>query len=229
MKNNITDDILKRALYDAMKREIDTYDEPDMEDHHCFSEEFESKMNKLIKTHGRKHIFVKKCGMAVAALAAICFACKCMLCPNIDAEHNPFIKQVLRFIYCGNETNITYEFDSEIPDSIEEIYYPEYIPDGFKLEALFENDNTIKLGYKDDKKNTLRFNQYVIQGSNFSLNAEDVDVKNISINGYNGIYYYILGSHNYVWNNGKYHFSVTSNLDKDTIEKVISSLKVKKK
>ena len=65
MKNNITDDILKRALYDAMKREIDTYDEPDMEDHHCFSEEFESKMNKLIKTHGRKHIFVKKCGMAV--------------------------------------------------------------------------------------------------------------------------------------------------------------------
>ena len=68
----------------------------------------------------------------------------------------------------------------------------------------------------------------MIQGSNFSLNAEDTEIKYIDINGYNGIYYYILGAHNFVWNNGKYHFSVTSNLDINTVEKIINSLKVKK-
>ena len=228
MKNNKTDVILKKALYDAMKREVDTYDEPDIEDHHCFSEEFELKMNQLIKTHKRKHIIVKKFSMMGAALAAVCIVCMCTLCTHIDAEHNPFIKQVMKFIYGGSETDITYEFDSEVPDSIEEKYYPEYIPDGFKLETSFENEKTINLGYKDDKKNIIHYNQCVIQGSNFSLNAEDTEIKYIDINGYNGIYYYILGAHNFVWNNGKYHFSVTSNLDINTVEKIINSLKVKK-
>ena len=228
MRNNKTDDILKKALYDAMKREIDTYDELATEDHHCFSEEFELKMNKLIKTHKRKHIIVKKCRVVGAALAAVCIVCTCILCTDIDAEHNAFIKQVIKFIYGGGATDITYEYDSEIPDTIEERYYPEYIPDGFKLETSFENEITTVLGYQDDKKNIIRYSQCVIKGSTFALNAEEKNIKHININGYNGIYYYVLKAHNFVWSNGKYHFFVTSTLDINIVEKIIDSLKVKK-
>ena len=61
MKDKKTDIILKRALYDAMKIQVNTYDELDNNCNYEFSEEFKLKMNNLIKVEAPQSETERKC------------------------------------------------------------------------------------------------------------------------------------------------------------------------
>lgn len=79
MKDKKTDIILKRALYDAMKIQVNTYDELDNNCNYEFSEEFKLKMNNLIKVEAPQSETERKCKKIHTSFIMFCVVCTFIL------------------------------------------------------------------------------------------------------------------------------------------------------
>ncbi len=126
------------------------------------------------------------------------------------------------FVYPGYDEN----------QLLEEVYEPSYIPEGYTLHQGFEPEE-FNLGaryvyYDESGENSFIFDQEVISGIH-AINSESVITKMY-------IYEYeiICADHNkqrymYVWNDGKYHLSVSSpeELSKEELTLFIDGLVVK--
>jgi hypothetical protein len=130
----------------------------------------------------------------------------------------------LSTIIFGGESNEQQNF----PSIIQEYYEPATIPAGFEIKNTQELSLLFQIEYTDKNAGYLFYKQITIKSSQINFDTEGTVFENIAINGKPGIYYSNKGFQNIIWNDGRYGFTLSGNIDKKTIIKVAESVENKK-
>ncbi len=116
---------------------------------------------------------------------------------------------------------------AEVPSFIETFYEPAYLPGGFtedKEEAL-RNKLFHERIYKRDKQ-VIRFSQRVLKGGSLYINAEDMKIESVSVNGCKGQLNSKKDDYTLVWVTREYCYLVVAHYfnDKEELIKIAESV-----
>lgn len=122
---------------------------------------------------------------------------------------------------------LTYSSEGTSGNIIEEIYELTYLPEGYHLIEKQERPLHIKWEYITEENDIIKFEQRILNGSDFHVDSERGYSQIKEIEEYD-VYYRFAGKyHNYLWSNNMYTFNLMSNqeLSNGEIELIIKGLK----
>ena len=123
-----------------------------------------------------------------------------------------------KYVYSGDETSM---------ETIEEVYELTYLPEGYCLEDKSIRPIRIRWTYVDKNNNYIKFEQRILDKSDFTVNSETGYSKIEEIEKYSIFYRYTETFHSYIWNDEKYSLNLRSNvkLSNEDIELMIKGIK----
>ncbi len=221
--------ILARALDDVMTEELNAYlASVDFSVEHRFSEEFERRMQKLIKRREKSYYKL----ICTAGRRAACTAAVVVLALGFAMSFECVRASVKEFFTKNLSDHIILEVSPEhvrsAPETIEEIYEITELPEGFELVDSLEYPTSAYAGYI--------FEEYYID---FSQNTKatyriSLDNEHSVLETYvdaSGQEYLIHHSQSgrlcVIWSENGYIFEIKSNLDEKTVMDLCRSTKIK--
>ena len=205
----------KQALLDATLeefRDIPSEEEIDLE----FSEEFEAWAQELLKGPQKRGSrprgkTLRRLIILAAILAALVTA----------ALATPAIREALIEFFTHNRgTHYEFSFDPEqaatAPRTVETEYCPTYIPEGFVEDAYVVTDTVIMRAWVTDNGEHMLYQQntIMVEGQledwygGTHVNAENVIVDTVCLNGYEVFRVYQEG-YMYYWTDNSYFYQLT--------------------
>jgi len=195
---------------------------------YCPSESFNKRIDCLIKSE--RNYYYK---FTLTRTRRILCACLIMIIIllsllSVGAVREAITNFFIEVFSNHNSISVKAESGASYPSSIERVYSPEYIPDGYTLIDEDISEAGVSLIYGNDDKMIL-FTQETKQ--NYTLNLDN-EYATSSVEAIDGQDYYINhfkdGNYTILWDNGEYVFTVTAELPKNDILKMCNSLKIYK-
>lgn len=135
------------------------------------------------------------------------------------------IREVFKDLFAS----ITFEGDEAKVNTIDDIYQLKYVPDGYSL--VEENITSLSVVYKfvDDSGNVIKFEQCVLNNTDFVIDIESGYSQIVGINKYDVYYRSTDTFHYYIWNDSKYALTLRSiaPLSNETIILIIEGIDLK--
>lgn len=117
------------------------------------------------------------------------------------------------------------QFDGYTPlERIEEYYLPTYLPEGAEMVECKDTTTQFKIEWESSKGGKIVFSQY-ISGDIFQISAEKAAIEYEKINENETVVLYSGDYVNILLSDGKYVYSVSGDIDKKDLVKIMSSLK----
>ena len=192
LKNEMFEAMLRSAFQDHAKTaepELETREELQAQgvELHSFSPEFEGKMKKLIKKTKRKAWWSdhRKRVQRTAAMFAVLIAAGGVLVTQVDAVRIP----VMSFIISVNEKFSEIQIGSSGENSVLsekfQDYLPTYLPEGFVVENVNEERNSVEVQYVKEDGSGYFFVLTISPASKGgAYDTENATIREISIQGY---------------------------------------------
>ena len=117
-----------------------------------------------------------------------------------------------KYVYSGDDNGI---------DTIEEVYELTYLPEGYTLEKDIISHTTVKHIYKNHQGEVIKFEQRILDGSDFTVDIESGYSHIKEISAVNIYYRYTGENHIYIWQNSEYYFSLKSSRELSNEEIVL--------
>jgi hypothetical protein len=127
-----------------------------------------------------------------------------------------FRNEIRDFFVKAYDSFVKVTFDPEQQgdkESIEVIYRLAYVMDGYELVNEESTSIDVIYEYRNSAGNTLTFEQYLLDGTNFILDSEHGNAEQQEIEGYRLYYKYDGQQYFYIWNDGTYAMTLTSNTE----------------
>ena len=105
---------------------------------------------------------------------------------------------------------LTYSGDGMGSDTIEEVYELTYLPEGYSLTDKNVRPLRIKWEYTNEDNNMIKFEQRVLDKSEFNVDSESGYSEIKEIEEYDVYYRFTDKYYYYMWHNSKYSFIVNS-------------------
>lgn len=184
-----------------------------------FNNDLERKQTKNKYKKNFKSIISK-----VAIIFLILFISIATLTVTVDAFRvrlfNTIIKNTEKYLDIQvNEESQT----NNIEQNIDGFYELEYIPNGFELNYVEDLGDTKIVNYINNKNEEILFNQSP-NGTNFQLDSEDAEIKEVDIMGNEGIILKKEGRVTLFWNNEEYSFYLLSTIDEKELISMAKNL-----
>ena len=161
------------------------------------------------------------------------FAMRTMVYGKADAKRtwSPKMKRIIAIIVaaallltsCGiifrNEirevfeeffVKLTYSGDGMGSDTIEEVYELTYLPEGYSLTDKNVRPLRIKWEYTNEDNNMIKFEQRILNRSDFHVDSESGYSQMKEIEEYDVYYRFTDKYYYYIWHNSKYSFKINS-------------------
>lgn len=225
----MTNKILKEALKISMEEDLENVTANEsLEKDHIFSPAFEKKMQTLIKKTNKKHVKIKRLRVRKSIIAASLILIIVTGFMTVEGVRIPMIKLTEKIyaefseIFFENHDNI------QVPQMIEEVYIPGYIPEGYVLtEEVDEMRSMHFLFYTNDKGQRISVEQLVF-GVHMAVDTEDIVTEEITINDMNGIIYTKRGLTSIIVNDNRYVHFVSGYESREELIKIVESLHIEK-
>lgn len=198
--------------------------------------ELDTQIKKIIVDHHRKEGLkkvAKKLPKAAAIFFVVLISCA-LLVINVDAFRTRLLNFMIeiRDEYTSidlRENPSKHSTDNDFFMSVEcgDAYLPEFVPEGFSITDVETLTFTKSIRYSNDKNQTILFIQYSGENINLRVDTEDAKVKEILINGIEGISLEKDGYTTLVWHNNETSFYLESQIDKSLLVKMAESMKRK--
>lgn len=221
-------EILKEALEASMRKELETIpSNSSLSDSHVFSVEFEEKMKRLMKRVNIKYININKFRIRKSILAASLIIAIAAASMSVEAIRLPIIRLTEKIYTEFSEILFHNEESIKVPETIEEVYVPSYIPEGYTL--LEEEDLKLMyfLFYTNEKGQEISVEQFTLSVS-MAVDTEDITTENITINGMNGIIYSKRGLTTIIVNDNRYVHLISGYENREELIKVAESLHIRR-
>lgn len=194
---------------------------------HIFSEHHNRKMNKLIKRQRKPYFKLISTAGRRAACIIVAFVVLSASALSVKAIREAFFDFITRIF--SDHTVVTVESgtDKGYPTTIEEEYFISELPDGFVEMDKGITDNSIDIFYFRNDEYVF-FTQYT--KAKYERNYDNERSEFSEFIDSDGKRYMIITNQSeitYIWDNGKYIFEITSNLDKEYTLKLCKSTKIK--
>ena len=215
---------LQKVFNEEFEKDMNELDQ--MEDH-VFSVKHEKKMKKLIKRQ-KKPYFKLICtgGRRAACIIAAIFILSASAL-SVEAVRKAIFDFIISIFSDHNVITVEEGTDSGYPEKIEEEYDFSELPEGFEREYYEKTEASVSSYYsKKDKFIVLRQNIKAtyknIYDTEHMYNVQIIQELNQE--------FYIIErekSNIIIWDNGKYVFTVSSNIDKNDMIEMCISTKIK--
>lgn len=222
MSEKITDEWLRENLVCYCQDMLASLPHPEDLDPSPFSSSFEQKMRKLLRRREASYWpLVSSVGRRVATVVlAFLLASSCLM--SVEAIRVP----VVHFFVEVYETfsRISFEGDEGAgagPETIEELYLPSEIPEGFVLEEELREDSFSIFRYvKGDE--WIDWSQYCM-GFAHHVDTEGIKSEKVESEGIHYFYYSNKGIQDFIWEENGYVFSCAGTLSRETLFMILQS------
>lgn len=220
-------EILRKAFDVIAREEAKALPTPEECTHITFSEEFEQKMQKLIKRQAKSYYYLTNTvGKRVAcviialllAITSVTFGVKAIREAVIDF----FVETFEKFSIVGFKD----EDVSKTLDHIETYYAPTYIPEGYELKKD-EKILTYRRMHYMCGNDYIEFRQNTLQLFSTYIDTEASKTESVSISGNSGFFSNKKGIKLLYWNDSSYSYFIQSESDiaKEELIKIAESIK----
>ena len=218
--------ILKEALIVSMERELKNI--PSNLNDYNFSVDFEKKMKHLIKKANIKYININKFRIRKSIVAASLILIVLTASMSVEAVRMPAIRLTEKIYTEFSEILFENEDNIEVPQKIEEVYIPSYIPEGYTLTEVVDDMRSMHfLFYTNEEGQELSVEQLTLNVG-MAVDTEDITTEEITINGMNGIIYSKRGLTSIIVNDNRYVHFVSGYEDREELIKIVESLHIRK-
>ncbi|MGI6728288.1 MAG: DUF4367 domain-containing protein [Anaerovoracaceae bacterium] len=111
-----------------------------------------------------------------------------------------------------------------VPDDWKNFFYPNYLPDGYKLVKTKGLENIKIIFFQNEGQDLITFSQELMDNNQLLVDNEDVDSSKILINGDNAFLTSKNGFTTIIWNHNQYQFMISGSLDHETLIKIAENL-----
>ncbi len=226
MPDDISFDVaLQQAIYRLQQRETDALRlEMQQSTPHVFSDNYQSKMNKLTGSAEKVYFFfVNTLPKRVALIVAVTMVALTITTFSVEALRKPvlnFFEEVFstfsRIVFFGAESE-------PLPDNVEGPREPTYIPVGYSVSERELFDAIYEITYTNGDDEPLLFSQLAVENMDFSVDTEGVTMEDVPE--LQGKFYSNKGWNNLIWSDGQYGYHITGKIDKETLIKMALSVK----
>ena len=194
------------------------------------SEKYKRNIKKLSKQleKSEKHSYKYKSApkIKVAAIALVALFSGTAITYSVDANFKSFINKIFtekdtHINIAYNKSDLEYDF-SQIPESWEYFYVPEYIPVGYRVEEIEADEDKIHIRYINGEK-TIDFNQRK-EYKKISIDNENSEVYEIDISDGTGYIQKHKSLTTIYWNNSDVMFDISGNIDDNELIKIAESI-----
>lgn len=201
MDKTTNQELFKQALVEGVNRRLDR-ELAACEEEVVFSRRHIKAMNRIIKGKTPAKPINRKM-VAILVAAAILLLAGCAII---------YRDEIRGFITDFREFFVKVTFDEGDSESriIEEVYELTYIPDGYVLESQNVMLRTVQHIFVDSEGNKLKLIQQPLDNSSFMVDVEHDYDKFANIGSYAIYYRHTNGTYYYIWNDGKYAFTINS-------------------
>lgn len=221
---NKTDcELFKDALREGLSRRIDSI-ASSYEGEVLYSKKHETVMRAIIsgkhpKTHRSPHKF-RRIVAIVAILALLLASCAVIYRDEIKA-----LKEKIFAKYDW----LTYSEEYTDEKFIEEVYEPTRLPEGYTLEDSYISVTTVVYWYTDANGTPLTFTQKNLYNLHYMVDNEEGYKTTLQIGDYTIHHRQVKERYMYLWNDGKYTFSLDTAmlLNEDELLLIIDGVKIK--
>ena len=216
-KNNL--ELFKQAVSEGLSQKLDSVVDSCTEEIVC-SKRHELAMRTIVRGKvDTKRTLSPKMRRIIAILVAaalILTSCGIIFRNEILEIFEDFF---VKLTYSNNE-------DGEV---IEDVYELGYLPDGYFLDDKAVSHTIAKFNYTNRQGDLIKFEQRILDGSDFTIDSESGYSKVVEMQEYNMYYRYTGKYHNYIWSSSKYTFQIKSNqkLQNEEIALILDGLKTK--
>ena len=219
--------IIGNAMEEVLAEEFAEYinDLPLYTDHQ-FSERHNRKMNKLIRIQRKPYFKLISTAGRRAACIIVAFIVMSVSALSVKAIREAFFDFITRIFSDHNVVTVESGTDSEYPGTIEEEYYISALPEEFVVTDTIDTEN-IKYHSYFRNSDYVIFTQFTKSEYEQNYDNEYTEYKELIDD--DEKYLVIENEYDttYIWDNGKYIFTIQSNLDKKDIIDLCKSTKVK--
>lgn len=194
---------------------------------HIFGNKHNKEMAKLIKRQRKPYFKLISSTGRRAACIIVAFIVMSASALSVKAIREAFFDFITSIFSDHNVVTTESGTDKGYPTNIEEEYYISELPDGFEEMDKGKTDNSIDISYFRNDEYVF-FTQYTK-----TAYEQTYDNERSEFNEYmdsDGKQYMVITNKSgitYIWDNGRYIFEVTSNLDKEYVLKLCKSTKLK--
>ena len=223
-------DILKQALIEAAEKEFGNIpSDEEIAKTHEFSDTFKSKIKKLQKRATRKYIYIFNVPFRRMAVIAACIIIISAASMSIEAVRTPIIRYFIIVYEKFSAVSFVKDDDSELslPATLEVLYYPSYIPDGYAFLEEIDTPTMRILIYSDASGTEISFQQTILS-ADLTIDTEGIETEDIFIHDYNGIFYRNKEINHFIWHDNQYAYLVTGKIDKQLLYLMAESVKAEK-
>ena len=223
----MANEILKEALIAAMDKELEGIPS-NLADYHSFSSGFEKKMKQLIKKAKIKYISINRFRIRRSIAAASLILIILTASMSVEAVRMPIIRLTEKIYTEFSEIIFENEDNIEVPEKIEEVYVPSYIPEGYTLKEEVNDMRSMHFFfYTNEEGQELSVEQLVL-GVHMAVDTEGITTEEITINGLSGIIYTKRGLTSIIVNDNRYVHFISGYESREELIKIVESLHVRK-
>ena len=217
-KSNL--ELFKQALNEAVSNKFDKMADECTEEL-VYSEKHKLAMRTIVygKTDN-KRVWTPKMRRIIAILIAVA-----LLLTSCGIIFRNEIREVFEEFF----VKLTYNGDDESAESIKDVYYLSYVPEGYVLKRDTTTKICVQYKYINQNGDFISFEQRAISLSGFYIDIEQGYSQINEIENYEIYYRTANDFHWFVWNNEKYQIQLISStqLSNDEIIRIIEGITIK--
>ncbi len=214
----------KSALREVVSLEFSHIPQNENSINYVFSERFNKKMERLIKSQKRLYWnFVNTAAKRVAVIFVVIFTIFTAAF-SVKALREP----ILKFIKQVYDTFVYYAYEGDTTETITKEYVITQLPEGFEQTDKIQSEATIITIYENAQGNTIEFAQTATeQHSGFFFDNENGIIYTEIIKGINIEFHETYDTRQALWLKEGYVFEITcyGDISVDTIKQIILSIK----
>ena len=200
-KSNL--ELFKQALNEAVSNKFDKMADECTEEI-VYSEKHKLAMRTIV--YGKadtKRIWSPKMRRIIAILIAVA-----LLLTSCGIIFRNEIREIFEDFF----VKLTYESDEESNETIKDVYYLAYVPEGYTINKETATNMRVKYEYVNESGEIICFEQRAIISSDFVVDSESGFSRIAEIEEHE-IYYRYSGTYNYyIWKNDKYTIKLRSTI-----------------
>ncbi len=216
----------KRALEFSARAISDSLPRKEKCEDITFSPRFEKRMERMIRDHEKFYYFwFNTIAKRVAMVALLVVLGLAVTTFSVKAWRESLIDFVVEFFETFAIVRVEHE-EVQVPATIPPVE-PTYIPEGFIGKEISKDELVFSKTYYDysgKQRGEFSYRQSVIIDGGIHIDMEDVDYRTITINGYEGVVRFKLGSTAILFATEKCVFSVSGTIDETELIRIAESI-----
>ena len=188
-----------------------------------FSENFENKMQKLIRLQKKSYFYlINTVGKRVAIIVLAIMISLTATTFGVKAIREAVIEFITETFEKFTNIKVSYEEPSTQTDIVKAS--PQYVPEGYTITTVSDTGGLYRIIYNNQENNSIDYIQKLSFGTIYNVDTEDIEYKKIYINSFEGIQYVKNGINTVVFADHTYMYDISGQVSFDELFKIAESI-----